>query len=603
MAEKRWVCAAAPAHGSPGDVSRNLDAALERVREAKAAGALLLALPELCLTGDCGDLMRHGALQDACRQAALRLVRETGGMLCVFGLPLLHDGRLYNAAAVARDGRLTAFVVKQRLGCRHRALFEAACPDGAVFGGGTVPCVPEGRYALPGGAEADAWVVFYDDLPLLNTRALPENRGTVLALPARIPAKAGGSGPLLERLEELARGGVGIAFANAGANESTTDEVFDGLCAAAAGGGLDACAPFSFGMASAQCRLGAAGSALQVPETPAPPRDPRMPYAPPPGDEKAAWCMDCLEIPARGLAARMARIGARALTLGVSGGLDSAMALMIARRAFELMELPLDGLYACSLPGLGSSRRTRGNALALMRAMGLQEREIDLQESIRLHLRDIGQDEGLHDAAFENAQARERTQVLMDKANQLGGLMAGTGDLSELALGFTTFGGDHLSMYGVNAGLYKTAIRLVLAHLAQKEENAGLRGVLADILDTPVSPELLPAKDGAIAQKTEDILGPYLVNDFFLHLFLAEDVPPEALLARAEEAFRGEYGREALSGMLARFFRRFFRSQFKRSCLPDGPAPLGVSLSPRGFFAMPSDMSAEAWLGTIDGDE
>lgn len=602
MARMRMVMAAAPAFGAPGDVGKNRDAVLARVREAREAGARLLALPELCLTGGCGDLMRHQALQDACRQAALRIARETGGMLCVFGLPLCHEGRLYNAAAVARDGRMLAFVVKQNLGRPDRALFEAACPEGINLGGETIPCLPEGRFRLPGEPGTDAWVAFYDDLAFLDGRELPEDRGAVLALPARLPARAGGRSPLLLRLAALSSSGAAVAFANAGANESTTDAVYDGLCAVAAGGETDACPPFSLGAAALAWRPAPPEVALRVPEIPGMPCDPRMPYAPPEGEARAEWCRDCLEIPARGLAARMARIGARALTLGVSGGLDSAMALLVARRALQINELPVSGLFACSLPGLGSSRRTRDNALELMRALGLPEREIDIRESVRLHLRDIGQEEGLYDAAFENAQARERTQVLMDKANQLSGLMAGTGDLSELALGFTTFGGDHLSMYGVNGGLYKTAIRLVIGHLARQEGNTRLGNVLRDILDTPVSPELLPPREGAIAQKTEDILGPYLVNDFFLHHFLTDGPAPGALLERAERAFAGEYGRDVLAGMLERFTRRFFRSQFKRNCLPDGPAPLGVSLSPRGFFAMPSDMSAGAWLGTIAGE-
>ncbi len=235
--------------------------------------------------------------------------------------------------------------------------------------------------------------------------------------------------------------------------------------------------------------------------------------------------------------------------------------------------------------------------MRLMAALGLPPREINLCASVRLHFRDIGQDERVYDAAYENAQARERTQVLMDLANRLGGLMVGSGDLSELALGFTTFGGDHMSMYGVNAGLYKTAIRLILRRYAQDTDDPLLRAVLRDILNTPVSPELVPAREGRITQRTEDILGPYELNDFFLHALLGLNRSPGQILEEALAAFAGGYSKEDLLGRLRAFYRRFFRNQFKRNCLPDGPSVLGVSLSPRGGFALPSDFAAGLWLG------
>ncbi|MGI6726394.1 MAG: NAD(+) synthase [Christensenellales bacterium] len=601
MTDSLRVMACDLAFGAPGDVHTNTRAILERVEQARGRGMKVLLLPELCLSGECGDMFRQQVLLDACREGAQEIARASGSLLAVFGVPLLQaapGGRLYNALAVACDGRLLGFVVKADLPKTQKAIFDADCPEKVCWQDRTLPVFRDGLVPLRAlGLPGTALVGFGDERwPLNPQEGLHRHEAVLLAFGR--PAAAGRIYPVFP-LEEgwFARIGC-LAYANAGAAQSTTDRVYPGDAAVFVNGCLRDYAP-AFSSGAASIYPGTKHTAHPYRSFYGEP-DPRMPYAPLQADVRASWCRDCLEIAARGLAARMRRIGSKVLTLGVSGGLDSAMALLTAKRAIDILGLPLEAIYAYSLPALGSSQRTRDNAVRLMAALGLPAREIDLCASVRQHFRDIGQDERVHDAAYENAQARERTQVLMDLANRLGGLMVGSGDLSELALGFTTFGGDHMSMYGVNAGLYKTAIRLILRRYAQDTDSPLLRDTLRDILNTPVSPELVPARDGRITQKTEDILGPYELNDFFLHALLGMNRSPGQTLEDALTAFAGEYSRKDLLERLRAFYRRFFRNQFKRNCLPDGPAVLGVSLSPRGGFSLPSDFSAGLWLKELD---
>ena len=601
-----WLAAAgAPAFGAPGDVGANRDAILERVREAREAGAELLLLPELCLSGGtCGSLFRHGALLDACAEAAEAVAKACGEMLCVFGLPVKAGNGVYDAAAVVSHGDIAAFVVKQSLAPLERLFFPAECAHSVSWRGRQVPCAPARAVAVPKAGNAAALVCFYDDLHNLQGMSLPGGRSITVVSPALHPHTAGRADSLRAEIAALTMSGASLVYAAAGANESTTDQVFSGLAVVASRGEvLAANQPFSYEAVYAGLPGGGGPSSpvrFLAPEPVPPARDTRMPYAPPEGAAREAWCRECVEIAARGLAARMGRVGSRAAALGVSGGLDSALALIVTKRAFDLLGLDPAGIHAVSLPALGSGGRTGRNALRLVAALGLAPREIDLKGSVLKHFRDIGHDEKEYDAVYENAQARERTQVLMDLANKHRGLMVGSGDLSEMALGFATFGGDHISMYGVNAGLYKSAIRLILRQAAADSKDMELQVTLLDILDTPISPELLPGKDGDIAQRTEDIVGPYLLNDFFLHHFLTQSAGPEELLRLARAAFPGEYGADELLRRMRAFFKRFFAGQFKRSCMPDGPQVLDVSLSPRGFFLMPSDAVADAWLEAAD---
>ena len=598
------IMACAPDAGAPGDVRQNTEAVLRRVAQAKARGAQLLVLPELCLSGSgLGSLYLHQTLAEACEKAALSVAAACGKMRCVFGLPLLDDGRAYSALALAEGGVITRFALKRGLKDDQKAVFSPGYQGTIGFDGRTLPCGTEGEMTIDAEGFDRVRAVFPDDLAEHLEKINGNGERTVYALPGLEPAIAGRMGLLAPALAALLPRGAVLAYANAGANESTTDLVYAGDAAIMQDGRLlSTAAPFTGEVAAAEIHSGQRQADNPPADSESLPmdRDSRQPFAPIAGPRREAWCRDALEIAARGLAARMQRIGAQAATLGVSGGLDSAMALLTTRRAFDILGLPRSGIHGYSLPGLGSSARTRGNALKLLEAMGLAPREIDLKASILRHFEDIGQDPMVHDAAFENAQARERTQVLMDLANRLGGLMVGSGDLSELALGFTTFGGDHMSMYGVNAGLYKSAIRLIVRQCAADAGAGSLRDTLLDILDTPISPELLPGQGGQIAQKTEDLLGPYELNDWMLHHFLADRASPRQMLEKAQAAFGNEYSRDEIISRMRALFKRFFASQFKRNCLPDGPMALGVSLSPRGGFSLASDASARAWLDAVD---
>lgn len=589
MANQVLIAAAAPKGGAPLDVRKNKEAIKETIREAAAIGAQALIMPELCLSASgAGSLFSHPHFLTACLDAALEIAKECEGITCAFGLPVTDGKKTYNALAVAGEGRILSFVIKKNLKQDQALFFETVCPDSLRVKGESIPCARQAKLPLP----LPSAVLFYDDLKDQQ----PEN-DLVLAA-AAIPAQAG----LLDA-EALKPDGFmprALAVANAGINESTTDLVYPGQAGIYVEGRTAAFArPF-------MKELAVHGLSLPLLdkneiETKKPLKMSRqMPYAPDSKEALDRWCEDAVEIAARALAMRMKRIHVQSVTLGVSGGLDSTMALVTSLRAFDILGLPREGIYACSLPGLGSSNRTKNNAIRLMEAFDLIPREIDIKPSILRHFADIKQDVNTHDAAYENAQARERTQVLMDKANQLGGMMVGSGDLSELALGFTTYGGDHMSMYGVNAGLYKTAIRLILGHVAETTDNQSLKTVLLDILDTPISPELLPGQ-GEIKQKTEDILGPYVLNDFFLHRFLKDRKAPEDIVREATRVFSGKHDEDEIKTRLNAFFRRFFASQFKRNCLPDGPMVLGVSLSPRNGFILPSDASSDLYLSGQSG--
>ncbi len=585
MERTRLMAASLPS-GQPLDIEKNKQAALRRMDKARRQRIKLLALPELCLTGcTAGDLAAHPFVLTACQSALNELAGHSHGLCVALGLPIMLNNRVFNAAAVCENGRIKALALKNTLSPAERRVFAPGGAAGAesgfpcpVFGQGSGSVTLEGGEALT--------VRFLED-------AQPSDAPLTVLMGAE-PSLAGGLAARRQRIGRLSGAGVCL-WANAGQNESTTDLVFDGQAVIAAQGGVLAeSAPFD-----GACALWDGASAPLFPFASPPPNDPMMPYAPKDAQSRALWCREALEICARALAVRLGRIRAKGAALGLSGGLDSAMALLTALRAFNIAGLPKESLFAVSLPAFGSGARTRGNAAALLTALGLENREIDITRSVSLHFEDIAHPGTLHDAAFENAQARERTQVLMDIANTLGGLMIGTGDMSELALGFTTFGGDHMSMYGVNAGLYKTALRLIIAQYADDTDSAALSSALRAILDTPISPELLPSGENEMAQKTEDILGPYALNDFFLHCFLKDRLAPDEILSRALDAFRGRYAREEILRRMRGFFARFFAGQFKRSCMPDGPMALGLSLSPRGGLSMPSDASPALWLNAV----
>ena len=325
-----------------------------------------------------------------------------------------------------------------------------------------------------------------------------------------------------------------------------------------------------------------------------------MPFVPVDEGAKSRRCEDIFSIQSYGLKKRLAHTGSKTAVVGVSGGLDSTLALLVTVRAFDLLGMDRAGILAVTMPCFGTTSRTYDNACKLARTLGATLREVNIREAVKLHFRDIGQNEETHDVTYENGQARERTQVLMDLANQTGGLVIGTGDMSELALGWATYNGDHMSMYGVNAGVPKTLVRHLVRYYADACGDDGLREVLLDVLDTPVSPELLPPVDGVISQKTEDLVGPYELHDFFLYYMLRCGFAPDKVYRVALRAFDGIYDGETVRKWLKIFYKRFFSQQFKRSCLPDGPKVGSVALSPRGDLRMPSDAALTAWQEQLE---
>ncbi len=600
-----WTCA--PVGGAPAGVGLNAASILGRISEARARKARLLVLPELCLTGaTCADLFRAETLLEAAGEAALRVAEACGDLLCVFGMPLAEDGRVYNVCAAAAGGELLGFVPKGGADGAHGRPFSPAPKDArsVSFRGRALPFGEGLLFPVPGAGGLRLGVSLRGSgQAAAEACRLARLGADVVAFPSAEIALAGESALRRARIAEASRlSGRLCLYANAGANESTTDAVYDGQALIAAGGALLSEGEAFSGEAAYAAADAAAGNLPPAVEDAAagglPPAPSPFPYAPAEGPLRDEWCREALEICARALAARLLRARASGAVVGVSGGVDSALALLSSRRALEILKLPPDRLSAITLPALGTTGRTRLQAEKLILALGLRPREIPIMDSVLRHFEDIGHPPGLLDAAYENAQARERTQVLMDIANMENAVMVGTGDMSELALGFTTFGGDHLSMYGVNGGLYKSAIRMIL-RWAARQAGGALAEVIGAILDTPVSPELLPPEDGVMSQRTENIVGPYELHDFFLYHFLSSGAGPERLLRLASAAFGESYRRDGLLKWMGVFFSRFFASQFKRSCSPDGPQALSLSLSPRGGLAMPSDACAAPWLEQI----
>ena len=317
----------------------------------------------------------------------------------------------------------------------------------------------------------------------------------------------------------------------------------------------------------------------------------------PKADSMKESCEEILNIQAAGLAKRLVHTNSKRVILGISGGLDSTLALLVCVKTFDKLGLDRKGIVGVTMPGFGTTDRTHDNALSLMHSLGVTDLEINISKAVTQHFEDIGHDASQHDVTYENSQARERTQILMDLSNQLGGLVVGTGDLSELALGWATYNGDHMSMYGVNCGVPKTLIKYLVTYMAMNEVDATSKMTLLDIIDTPISPELIPANaDGTIQQKTEDLVGPYELHDFFMYYMLRFGFRPQKIFMMAQNAFAGVYDDETIKKWLSTFCRRFFNQQFKRSCLPDGPKVGSISLSPRGDWRMPSDASSAVWL-------
>lgn len=623
------------------DVGFNLAAIEAAAARAAAAGCRLVVCPELAVCGyTCGDLFGQRLLLERCESALEQLARCSArlGITLVAGAPLRQGGRLFNCAAVLSGGQLCGVVPKSYLPSsqefyerRWFAPAAAATADHLKIGGVSVPFGTDLLFPmveLPDGVLGieiceDAWVASPP------SGALAAAGATVIANLSASP-EALGKGAYRRALVEAqsARCLAGYLYASAGPGESSTDLVFGGHSLVAEYGQVLAEADrFTFdttltiadldldrlqqerrrrtSFADAPPGSGWREVPVSVPdalvETLRRPL-PATPFVPAGRTERAARCAEILAIQATGLMTRLRHTGCRDAVLGLSGGLDSTLALLVVADAFDRLGLPRAGITAVTMPGCGTTARTRGNAEALAAGLGVTLRTIPIAAAVDQHFRDIGHDPACHDLTFENAQARERTQILMDVANQLGGLVIGTGDLSELALGWCTYNGDHMAMYAVNAGVPKTLVRYLIEWCAEERFAGPVAAILDDICATPVSPELLPPHpDGTISQETEAHLGPYEVHDFFLYQVLRCQFAPRKVLALAELAFAGRYAPAELRGWLKLFYRRFFAQQFKRSCLPDGPKVGSVALSPRGDWRMPSDASAALWLAELDG--
>ena len=611
------------------DPAYNAEVICEKLEEAWKAGARIIVFPEMCLTGyTCEDLFLQRALLEEAKDKLFEIVKATEGKkgLLFVGLPLEREGRLYNVAAVLSDGRILGVVPKANI------------PSYAEF--------YEGRHFTEGNREVVSWrigdqTVCFGTNILFSCNELPELTvgceicedlwvaeppSTGLALRgATVIANLSASNETVGKDEyrELlvksasARLICGYVYASSGEGESTQDLVFGGHNLIAENGVILAQAKrfqcetvYSeldvHRLTSERRRMGTFGKektpyakvsfSLEQEETMISRVFNSAPFVPGDEEKRRQRCEEILSIQSYGLKKRLEHTGSSFAVLGISGGLDSTLALLVTARTFDLLELDKKGIVAITMPCFGTTDRTYDNACRLARVLGAELREIDIREAVSLHFRDIGQDPDDHDVTYENGQARERTQVLMDIANQNGGLVIGTGDMSELALGWATYNGDHMSMYGVNAGVPKTLVRHLVQYYADTCGYSELKEVLNDVLDTPVSPELLPPVDGKIAQKTEDLVGPYELHDFFLYYMLRCGFPPAKVYRVAKLAFRGLYEDEVIHKWLKVFYRRFFSQQFKRSCLPDGPKVGSVAVSPRGDLRMPSDASARLWM-------
>ncbi len=607
----------------------------ELMNEACRQQVKVLVFPELCLTAyTCGDLFLQDALIEEAEKQLAQLVQASApmDMLIFAGLPWAKEGRLYNVMAVFQRGRLLGLVPKRSIP-NYSEFYEARhfhegneIPVRVNFtdaSGETYPvwmgsrllfaCRENRKLTVAAEVCEDLWGA----MPPSIAHAMA---GATLIVNGSASDEVTGKAAYRRQLVggQSARLVCGYVYASAGEGESTTDLVFGGHNLIAENGTLLAQSQlFETGLITADMDLGRLSSERrrittyrmsgkegyetvyfsQTQEDLNLKRriDP-APFVPEGREDRTRRCEEILSIQAMGLKKRLEHTGCKSAVVGISGGLDSTLALLVTVRAFDMLGISRGNIVTVTMPCFGTTDRTYDNACTLIRCLGTSFREIDIREAVMLHFRDIGHDSGKLDVTYENSQARERTQVLMDIANETGGLVIGTGDMSELALGWATYNGDHMSMYAVNASVPKTLVRHLVGYYADTCGDAALKAALEDVLDTPVSPELLPPKDGQIAQKTEDLVGPYELHDFFLYYVLRLGYGPRKIFRLAEAAFEGVYDREIIKKWLCIFYRRFFAQQFKRSCLPDGPKVGSVAVSPRGDLRMPSDASAALWL-------
>ena len=615
------------------DCRHNGNEIIRLIREMEKEGAKVMVFPELCITGyTCADLFWQELLVRSAREELVRIVQETSDVdaLIFVGLPFEHSGKLYNVAAAVSHGEVLGMVPKihlpnygefyeQRNFASGAGVCDLAILNGeeVLFGSELIfACTNMPKLTVAAEICEDLWVT---SPPSANHAAAGANLIVNLSASSEAVGKDSYRKSLVRG--QSARLVCGYVYANAGEGESTQDLVFGGQNLIAENGALLAegkrfqneivYGDVDFERISSERRRmttfeSDVGTYQMVPfcltveETKLTRQFAPNPFVPSNEKDRDDRCDEILNIQAMGLKKRLAHIHGERAVVGISGGLDSTLALLVTARTFDLLGLPRENILAVTMPCFGTTDRTYRNACELTRRLGATLQEVDIKEAVRVHFENIGQDPALHDVTYENSQARERTQVLMDLANQCNGLVVGTGDLSELALGWATYNGDHMSMYGVNASVPKTLVRHLVHYYARTCEDERLSQILLDVLDTPVSPELLPPEDGNISQKTEDLVGPYELHDFFLYYMLRVGYSPKKIYRIACRTFEAVYDQETILKWLRKFYWRFFSQQFKRSCLPDGPKVGSVTVSPRGDLRMPSDACVQLWIQELD---
>lgn len=616
------------------DPQYNADEIIRCMEEAAANGAKIIVFPELCLTGyTCGDLFLQELLLRSAREQLKRIADKTAGhdALVFVGLPFQKDHKLYNTAAALQDGEVLAFIPKTFIPSygefyetRHftpgsRELSQVWFDGEEVPFGTDILFEAEGIEGLTVGCEIceDFWV---PDPP--SVRHARQGATVMVNLSASNETVAKDKYREMLVTSASARLLCAYVYTSAGEGESTQDLVFGGHNIIAENGTVltqnkrfvseTVYADIDVHRLQMERRRMntfvpdensfylAVSFRLKEEETRLARKFNPMPFVPSDETERNRRCEEILSIQSYGLKKRYEHTASQSAVIGVSGGLDSALALLVTAKAFDLLGKDRKDIISVTMPCFGTTGRTYDNACKLAETLGTTLVETDIKASVLSHFKDIGQDAENRDVTYENAQARERTQVLMDIANKESGLVIGTGDMSELALGWATYNGDHMSMYGVNAGVPKTLVRHLVRYYADTCSDTSLKEVLLDVLDTPVSPELLPPVDGVISQKTEDLVGPYELHDFFLYYMLRCGYEPSKVFRIAKASFEGLYDEETIRKWLRIFYRRFFAQQFKRSCLPDGPKVGSVAVSPRGDLRMPSDACAALWLAELE---
>lgn len=615
------------------DTKFNTEEICRQIKNNAKKGVKIFVFPELAITGyTCGDLFLQELLLDQAIEGLLEITKVTEAIagIVFVGLPVCKNGKLYNVAAAVSGGRILGMVPKLHIP-NYNEFYEARyfvsgedITSEICINGCQIPFGREVLFRCKQIPELKIGVEICEDLWAPNPPSIRAalNGATVMV---NLSASDETVGKEVYRRDlvtgQSGRIVCGYIYASAGIDESTQDVVYSGhnliaengtlLCESRRFSNDTICTEIDVKKITEERRRMSTfvteddcyeecEFSIPIEEVVLERKVNPAPFVPGSKEERAKRCEEIFYIQSMGLRKRLSHTNCKYAVVGISGGLDSTLALLVTVKAFDLLGLDRRGIVAVTMPGFGTTDRTYQNAVNMIKSLGATFREIPISDAVRVHFTDIGHDESTHDITYENCQARERTQILMDIANQVGGMVIGTGDMSELALGWATYNGDHMSMYGVNSSVPKTLVRHLVAYYADTCGEENLAKVLYDVLDTPVSPELLPPKAGEISQKTEDLVGPYELHDFFLYYMLRFGYPPTKVYRLAKAAFQEKYSDEILIKWLKNFYRRFFAQQFKRSCLPDGPKVGTMAVSPRGDLRMPSDACAKIWLDELE---